>query len=188
MRFLSDKSTKQVLVFCGIHLFRVSMIFSISRSYFSYYTSTGAEKEDFYEQIPIMMREMLYRLNDDNEAVLKANHAAWTSLSNKVPAEELVKHVEFMKGLIASLVSDARRRKGGVGDGEFLLPGLNMTKGTLPLFPCLSLRETELMKSLQNMVRHALWGFFTISLPDRTLLPSTLLFYVVNTAADLSRS
>jgi hypothetical protein len=89
----------------------------------------GAEKEDFYEQIPIMMREMLYRLNDDNETVLKANHAAWTSLSNKVPAEELVKHVEFMKGLIASMVSDARRRKGGVGDGEFLLPGLNMTKG-----------------------------------------------------------
>lgn len=76
------------------------------------------------------MREMLYRLNDDNEAVLKANHAAWTSLSNKVPAEELVKHVQFMKGLIASMVSDARRRKGGVGDGEFLLPGLNMTKGT----------------------------------------------------------
>ena len=80
-----------------------------------------------------MMREMLYRLNDDNETVLKANHAAWTSLSNKVPAEELVKHVEFMKGLIASMVSDARRRKGGVGDGEFLLPGLNMTKGTLKL-------------------------------------------------------
>jgi hypothetical protein len=81
-----------------------------------------------------MMREMLYRLNDDNESVLKANHGAWSSLSNKVPAEELVKHVEFMKGLIASMVSDARRRKGGIGDGEFLLPGLNMAKGTCEIF------------------------------------------------------
>jgi hypothetical protein len=89
----------------------------------------GAEKGDFYEQIPIMLREMLYRLNDDNEAVLKANQAAFSALSNKVPAEELVKHVEFMRNLLASMVSDARRRKGGVGDGEFLLPGFNIPKG-----------------------------------------------------------
>jgi hypothetical protein len=95
---------------------------------------TGAEKEDFYDQIPIMLREMLYRLNDDNESVLKANNAALTSLSNKVPSEELVKHVEFMKGLIASMVSDARRRKGGVGDGEFFLPGFNMPKGKFYCF------------------------------------------------------
>lgn len=89
----------------------------------------GSEKQDFYDQIPVMMREMLYRLNDENETVLKANHAAWTALSKKVPAEELVQHVEFMRGLIASMVSDARRRKGGVGDGAFLLPGFNIPKG-----------------------------------------------------------
>jgi hypothetical protein len=77
-----------------------------------------------------MLREMLYRLNDDNEAVLKANHAAFSALSLQVPAEELVQHVEFIRNLIASMVSDARRRKGGVGDGEFLLPGFNMPKGT----------------------------------------------------------
>jgi hypothetical protein len=60
---------------------------------------------------------------------LQANHAAFSALSTHVPAEELVKNVEFMRNLIASMVSDARRRKGGVGDGEFLLPGLNMPKG-----------------------------------------------------------
>jgi hypothetical protein len=98
------------------------------------YHSLGSEKEDFYDQIPVMMREMLYRLNDDNETVLKANHNAFTSLSNKVPSEELVKHVEFMRGLIASMVSDARRRKGGVGDGEFLLPGFNIPKGRCNIF------------------------------------------------------
>ena len=91
--------------------------------------STGAEKADFYEQIPIIIRELLYRLNDEDASVLKANHAAFSALSKKVPAEELVKHVEFMRNLLASMVSDARRRKGGVGDGEFLLPGFNIPKG-----------------------------------------------------------
>ena len=37
--------------------------------------------------------------------------------------------IEYMRNLIASMVSDARRRKGGVGDGEFLLPGFNIPKG-----------------------------------------------------------
>jgi hypothetical protein len=59
--------------------------------------------------------------------VLKATHKALTALSKNVPAEE---HVEFMRNQIASLVSDARRRKGGVGDGEFLLPGFKIPKGT----------------------------------------------------------
>jgi hypothetical protein len=47
-----------------------------------------------------------------------------------VQSEELVKHVAFMKNLIASMVSDARFRKGGVGGGgEFFLPGFNIPKG-----------------------------------------------------------
>jgi hypothetical protein len=75
------------------------------------------------------LRELIYRLNDDDQSVLKANHAAFTALSNYVPAEELVKHVEFMRNLLASMVSEARRRKGGVGDGEFLMPGFNIPKG-----------------------------------------------------------
>lgn len=85
--------------------------------------------QDYYEQIPIMIRELLYRLNDDNVSVLKATHHALSTLSKCVSAEELVKHVEFMRNLLSSIVSDARRRKGGVGDGEFLLPGFNMPKG-----------------------------------------------------------
>jgi hypothetical protein len=90
---------------------------------------SGAKRADFYDQIPVMLREMLYRLNDEDAEVIKANHASLTALSEQVPAEELVNHVEFIKNLLASLVSDARRRKGGVGDGEFLLPGFNIPKG-----------------------------------------------------------
>lgn len=75
------------------------------------------------------------RLNDDNSEVLKATHKAFSSLSKNVSAEELVNHIEFMRNQLASLVSDARRRKGGVGDGEFLLPGFNIPKGLEPLLP-----------------------------------------------------
>jgi hypothetical protein len=70
---------------------------------------------------------------DTDAKVLKANHAALSALTKHVPAEELVDHVEFVRNLINSMVSDARRRKGGVGDGEFLMPGFNIPKGKLHL-------------------------------------------------------
>jgi hypothetical protein len=76
-----------------------------------------------------MLRELLYRLNDESQNVLSATNSALAALSKWVSAEELVQHIEFIRNLISSMVSDARRRKGGVGDGEFLLPGFNMKKG-----------------------------------------------------------
>ena len=91
--------------------------------------NAGKEQADFYEQIPIILRELLYRLNDSVKEVLKANHQALGALTKHVPAEALVEHIDFIRNQIASMVSDARRRKGGVGDGEFLLPGLNIPKG-----------------------------------------------------------
>jgi len=94
-----------------------------------------ADRKDFYDQIPIIIRELVARLNDDNAEVLKAVQKTFSALSKKVAAEELVNHVEFLRNQIASLVSDARRRKGGVGDGEFLLPGFNIPKGLEPLLP-----------------------------------------------------
>lgn len=127
MRFLSDNNFHQAVCFCV----------SISFAYSCSFCNTGAEREDFYEQIPIMLRELLYRLNDDDESVLRATHNAFTALSKHVPAEELVKHVEFMRNLLSSMVSDARRRKGGVGDGEFLLPGFNMPRGTFSFLTAL---------------------------------------------------
>lgn len=115
------------------------------------------------EQVPIILRELLYRLNDEDKEVLKATNAAFAALSKHVEAEELVKHIEFMRNLLNSMVSDARRRKGGVGDGEFLLPGFNMPKGT-----------SEEVKRLESKVRRptldapTLHGavLFSISLAD----------------------
>ena len=72
---------------------------------------------------------------DESDDVLEANSAALTSVMKSVPPEELVRHVEFSHNLINSLVSEARRKKGGVGDGEFLMPGFCRKKGLDALIP-----------------------------------------------------
>lgn len=89
----------------------------------------GKDAKDFYELIPVIIRELIQRFNDDNMDVVKAANQAFAALSKHVPAEELANHIEYMRNLINSMVSDARRRKGGVGDGEFFLPGFNIPKG-----------------------------------------------------------
>ena len=91
--------------------------------------TTGKDSADFYEQIPIILRDLLQRLNDSSSLVLKATNKALTALTKNVPAEELVNHIQFIRNLVASMVSEARYRKGGVGDGQFFLPGFNMPKG-----------------------------------------------------------
>ncbi|KAL7456767.1 hypothetical protein ACHAWC_008242 [Mediolabrus comicus] len=90
---------------------------------------------DFHDDVDIIIRELMHRLNDDSSVVLKANNAAIGALTKCVPVEELAKHIRYIKDLIGSMVSDARYRKGGVGDGEFFLPGLNIPKGLEPLLP-----------------------------------------------------
>jgi len=90
---------------------------------------------DFFDQVPILLREVLNRLVDESDEVLEANSAALTSVMVSVPSDELVKHVEFSHNLINSLVSEARRKKGGVGDGIFLMPGFCRKKGLDALIP-----------------------------------------------------
>ena len=92
-------------------------------------STTGKKAADFYELVPVIIRELLHRLNDDSNVVLKANNKALSALTSSVPAEVLVTHPQFICNLIASMVSDARYRKGGVGDGHFYLPGFCMPKG-----------------------------------------------------------
>jgi len=103
--------------------------------FFSVIAEERKEQADYYEQTALMYRDLLYRLNDDDKSVLLAANSSLAKIAKCVPAEELVNHLEFVKNLIASIVSDSRRRKGGVGDGEFLLPGLNIPKGLEPLLP-----------------------------------------------------
>ena len=93
----------------------------------------GKDAKDFYDLNSVIIRELIQRFNDENKDVVKTANKAFLALSKCVPAEVLVEDIEYMKNLIASMVSDARRRKGGVGDGEFLLPGFNIPKGRCSL-------------------------------------------------------
>ena len=110
----------------------------IPQRFFYFLVLSGKDKKDFYEQIPVLIRELIQRFNDENMDVVKAANKAFGALSKHVPAEELAKHIEYMRNLINSMVSDARRRKGGVGDGEFLLPGFNIPKGKYYRFSYIS--------------------------------------------------
>eukprot|EP00535_Pseudo-nitzschia_heimii_P006924 CAMPEP_0197189268 /NCGR_PEP_ID=MMETSP1423-20130617/19466_1 /TAXON_ID=476441 /ORGANISM="Pseudo-nitzschia heimii, Strain UNC1101" /LENGTH=2796 /DNA_ID=CAMNT_0042641327 /DNA_START=47 /DNA_END=8437 /DNA_ORIENTATION=- len=93
------------------------------------------ELRDFYDLNSIIIRDLIHRFNDENKNVVKTANKAFAALSKNVPAEVLVEDIEYMRNIIASMVSDARRRKGGVGDGEFLLAGFNIPKGLEPLLP-----------------------------------------------------
>ena len=121
MRFLSDRLCfwNMAVILFGYFLIFDSLVLTV----------TGEKVADFYGPLPVIIRELLHRLNDDSSIVLKANQMALNALTSLVPSEELVNHLQFIRNLIASMVSDARYRKGGVGDGEFLLPGFNIPKG-----------------------------------------------------------
>ncbi len=91
---------------------------------------------EFGERIPQILKELLQRLVDGEQAVLLAVWSALKALNARVPAEELTPHLTFARSIIASIVSDARHRRGGGGAGaEFHLPGVNIPKGLEPLLP-----------------------------------------------------
>lgn len=91
---------------------------------------------EFEGRIPQLLKELLQRLVDGEQAVLAAVWSASKALNARVSAEELMPHLGFARSIIASIVSDARHRRGGGGVGsEFLLPGLNIPRGLEPLLP-----------------------------------------------------
>lgn len=95
----------------------------------------GTEAE-FGGRVPQILKELLQRLVDVEQPVLLAVWSALKALNARIPAEELTPHLTFARSIIASIVSDARHRRGGGGVGaEFHLPGVNIPKGLEPLLP-----------------------------------------------------
>lgn len=88
------------------------------------------------DQAPLFLKQILMHLNDQNDAVVRAASAALLAMNVTTKPERLAQHLDFMRQSINSMVSDARHRKGGVGDGEYLLPGLCIPKGLEPFLPC----------------------------------------------------
>ncbi|CAM9143400.1 unnamed protein product, partial [Chrysoparadoxa australica] len=91
---------------------------------------------DFSEYLPLLLKELMSRLLDTDLDVQQAVWAAMKAMNAKVPAEQLAQHLSFSRNVLASLISDAKHRKGGLGDGKaVVLPGLNMSKGLEPWLP-----------------------------------------------------
>jgi len=85
--------------------------------------------------LPIVYRDLVRRLNDSSTQVLREANLALAALAKQVPPEELLLHAAHVRDQINSMISDIRRRKGGVGEAEFFLPGLNIPKGLEPFLP-----------------------------------------------------
>ncbi|RHY34936.1 hypothetical protein DYB32_000549 [Aphanomyces invadans] len=94
-----------------------------------------ATTANYTEQVPTFIRYILHRFNDADAAVVQAASQSFNSLNTTIRPEELAKHIDFIRNNLNSMVSDARHRKGGVGSGEFLLPGLTIPKGLDPFMP-----------------------------------------------------
>lgn len=93
-------------------------------------------RAEFEERVPQLLKELLQRLVDTDHDVLNATWLALKALNVRVPAEDLVPHLTFSRSIIASIVSDARHRRGGSSTGtEYFLPGVNIPKGLEPLLP-----------------------------------------------------
>ncbi|TDH65918.1 hypothetical protein CCR75_006513 [Bremia lactucae] len=88
------------------------------------------------DQAPLFLKQIILHYNDQNDAVVCAASAALKGMNVTTKPEQFAQHLDFIRQSINSMVSDARHRKGGVGDGEYLLPGFCIAKGLEPLLPC----------------------------------------------------
>lgn len=96
----------------------------------------SGSKAEFEGRVPQLLKELLQRLVDTDRDVLTAAWLALKALNARVPPEQLVPHLTFARSIVASIVSDARHRRGGGGaGGEYLLPGVNIPRGLEPLLP-----------------------------------------------------
>lgn len=89
----------------------------------------------YTDQVALFLRQIVTHLNDHEGVVVQAASDAFKGLNVSVRPEQLTQHLDFIRQTINTLVSDARHRKGGVGAGEYLLPGLCIAKGLEPFLP-----------------------------------------------------
>ncbi|KAL7689426.1 putative armadillo-like helical, translational activator Gcn1, TOG domain-containing protein [Plasmopara halstedii] len=88
------------------------------------------------DQAPLFLKQIVLHLNDQDDAVVHAASAALQGMNVTLKPEQFAQHLDFIRQSINSMVSATRHRKGGVGDREYLLPGLCISKGLEPFLPC----------------------------------------------------
>lgn len=90
---------------------------------------------DYSAQLTVFLKNLAQRFADSDEATLLAVLNALRGLQRTTKLDELIKHLEFLRNSINSMVSDARHRKGGSGSKEFILPLLCLPKALDPFLP-----------------------------------------------------
>ncbi|DBA03620.1 TPA: hypothetical protein N0F65_006799 [Lagenidium giganteum] len=90
---------------------------------------------DYHDQTAMLLKQIVLHLNDSEPDVVQGASDALKGLNVTTRPESMTHHLDFIRQSINSMVSDARHRKGGVGDGEYLLPGLCISKGLEPFLP-----------------------------------------------------
>ncbi|CAI5723276.1 unnamed protein product [Hyaloperonospora brassicae] len=89
----------------------------------------------YNDQAPLFLKQIVLHLNEQSDPVVRAASAALKGMNVTTRPEAFAQHLDFIRQSINSMVSDARHRKGGVGDGEYLLPGLCIPHGLEPFLP-----------------------------------------------------
>uniref|UniRef100_M4BR37 TOG domain-containing protein n=1 Tax=Hyaloperonospora arabidopsidis (strain Emoy2) TaxID=559515 RepID=M4BR37_HYAAE len=87
------------------------------------------------DQAPLFLKQIVLHLNEQSDSVVRAASTALKGMNVTTRPEDFAQHLDFIRQSINSMVSDARHRKGGVGDGEYLLPGLCIPHGLEPFLP-----------------------------------------------------
>ena len=93
---------------------------------------TKTDVEPLAQQI---LGELVERLNDSYQPALQASVDTLGKLTARVTPGEMVEHIQFMRNALRTLISSARHRKGGVGEGEFLLPAFQLKGGLNTILP-----------------------------------------------------
>lgn len=92
-------------------------------------------RSQYNDQVPLFLKQIMVHLSDPEAEVIQAASDAFKGMNITVRPEQLANQLDFIRQTINTLVSDARHRKGGVGSGEYLLPGLCIAKSLEPFLP-----------------------------------------------------
>ena len=90
---------------------------------------------DYSAQLTVFLKNLVQRFADSHEPTLLAVLNALKGLQKTTKLDEMIKHFDFLRNSMNSMVSDARHRKGGTGSKEYILPLLCLPKALEPFLP-----------------------------------------------------
>lgn len=86
----------------------------------------GSDPEVYGEYVPMVVKDLINRLHDEDVVTVSVAVGALDRVVASFTAEGMVEHLDFIRSLLRSTVSDAKHRKGAVQGSEFALKGVPM--------------------------------------------------------------